>query len=271
MTITSSAESRPETVVGSQLVRTWDPEGEVQAEVVLIHGLAEHSGRYERLGSILALAGLRVTAPDLIGFGATGGTRAYVEDWSHYLDQVERLVQEARTTSHPVVLLGQSMGGLIALEYALSARSAPDLLVLSAPALSGGANWHRALAPLAGKLVPKATLANPISGDQLSRDPAVGEAYFADPLVNPKTTTRLGAELFAAVERTGAVLRRLDIPTYVIHGGADTIVSPAATVELGSLPGVERRLYPQLRHEAFNEPEGEAVAAEMVDWIKARL
>lgn len=271
MSIASLAESRPETVAGSQLVRTWNPEGEVGAEIVLVHGLAEHSGRYEQTGSILASAGFRVTAPDLIGFGATGGTRAYVEDWSQFLDQVQELVEEVRVTTRPVVLMGHSMGGLIALEYGLSERPPPDLLVLSAPALSGGARWQRAVAPLAARLVPKLPIPNSISGDQLSRDPAVGEAYFADPLLVPKTTARLGAELFAAGERAHAASGRLDLPTYVVHGGADTVVPPASTVELGSVPGVDRRLYPQLRHETFNEPEGEAVVGEIVEWIQSRL
>lgn len=271
MPIASTAEPRTHPSCGSQLVRSWRPPGEARAEVVLVHGLGEHCGRYERTGSLLAEAGLAVTAPDLVGFGATGGKRGDVEDWALYLDQVETFVTEARETGHPVVLLGHSMGGLIALEYALSERTRPDLLVLSAPGLEGGAAWQRKVAPVMAKVAPKLAIPNAIKGEQLSRDPDVGEAYFADPLVFTSSSTRLGAELFAAMDRVTQAQHRLDIPTLVLHGGADTIVPPSCTVALGSQEGVERRLYPRLRHEIFNEPEGPQVVADVIEWIGERL
>ncbi len=271
MPVSSKAEPRPHPVVGSQLVRTWSPPGPVRAGVVLVHGIAEHSGRYERTGCLLAEAGFEVSAADLVGFGATGGKRGHVDDWGEFLDQVEVLVSQARSTVRDVVLLGHSMGGLIALEYALTDRPSPDLLVLSAPLLEWGAAWQRKSAPLAAKLMPRMMFPNGVKGDQLSRDPAVGEAYFADPLVLGRASAKVGAELFAAMERTRAGLTRLEIPTLVIHGGSDSIVPPTATVELGAYPGVERRLYPKLRHELFNEPEGPEVVSEVIEWIVARL
>lgn len=271
MSIASRAEPRPHPVVGSQLVRRWEPEGEVRAEVVLVHGLGEHCGRYERTGGLLAEAGLAVTAADLIGFGATGGSRGFVEDWSQFLDQVGELIGEARETGRPVVLLGHSLGGLMAFEYALSERSAPDLLVLSAPAVGGGAGWQKAIAPLSSVIVPRLRLPTGVKGSQLSRDPAVGEAYFADPLVQTTASTRLGAEAFESQERVQEAMGRLSIPTLVIHGGADTLVPPNVSVPLGALEGVERRLYPTLRHEMFNEPEGPEVVADVVKWIEDHL
>lgn len=243
----------------------------MQAEIVLVHGLGEHCGRYERTGSQLAEAGLGVTAVDLIGFGATGGSRGYVEDWSQFLDQVGELVSEARDTGRPVVLLGHSLGGLVALDYALSERKAPDLLVLSAPSIEGGAGWQKLLAPVAGAIAPRLRLPTAVKGEHLSRDPAVGEAYFADPLVQTSASTRLGAEAFEAQERVQESLSNLSIPTLVIHGGADTLVPPQSSVSLGQLENVERRLYPTLRHESFNEPEGPEVVAEMIGWIRDHL
>lgn len=269
--IESTAHPRSHPSAGSQLIRVWEPGGSPVAEMVLVHGLAEHSGRYERPAGLFAEAGIRVTAPDLVGFGATGGKRGDVEDWTVYLDQVQALVEEASSSGRPVVLFGHSMGGLIALEYALSERPAPDLLVLSSPGLNGGAAWQRKLAPLLARVVPGLSLPNPVKSEQLSRDPSVGEAYFSDPLVHTASTIRLGAQLFAAMDRVNAAVGRLDLPTLVTHGGADSIVPPTCTVELGSLPGVERRLYPRLRHETLNEPEGPEVAAEIIDWIKAHL
>lgn len=271
MTIQSTARPSPQPVAGSQLIRTWDPDGTPRAEVVLVHGIAEHTGRYERTGSILAEAGFRVVGADLIGFGATGGRRGHIEDWTDYYDQVEALMDDARATGRPVVLLGHSMGGLIALGYALSERPAPDLLVLSAPALGGGAAWQRMIAPVMARVASTLPVPNGLDGSELSRDPAVGEDYFADPLNYTSSTTRLGAELFAAMDRVRAAMARLDVATLVIHGGLDTIVPPTATVELGALPIVDRRLYPGLRHELFNEPEGPRIVGDVVSWLDDHL
>jgi len=265
--------SRPEPLpgFGIEQIREWVPAAAPTAVVVLVHGIAEHSGRYERTGSLLSDAGFLVRSFDLIGFGASGGPRGDIADWGLYHDQIERHIDWARERGVPVVLMGHSMGGNLAAGYVLAGRPAPDLLVLSAPAFGGGAGWQRVLAGVLSKLAPTLAVANSLKGEQLSRDPAVGEAYFADPLVYSKTTTRLGAALFAAMDEVTEHASRIEIPTLVMHGGADTIVPPQSTAILGEVPGVERRLYPQLRHEILNEPEGPEIVAEIVAWVSARL
>ncbi len=252
-----------------ELTRAWAPPGDPKAEVVMVHGLGEHSGRYERTGSILAERGFSVRAFDLVGFGASGGDRAYVEDWTQFLDQLQTHVEKAIATGRPVALLGHSMGGTIAIEYALSDRPAPHALVLSAPGLAGGKAWQRILAPRLAAVAPKLRIPNGFTGDQLSSDPAVGEAYFADPLVITKTSARLGAELFAAIDRVNRHLGSLEMPTLVMNGGSDTIVPPQSSLPLD--PVAERVLYPKLRHELFNEAEGPEVVGEIADWLGATL
>jgi alpha-beta hydrolase superfamily lysophospholipase len=254
-----------------ELVRRWEPDGEPRAEMVLCHGLAEHSGRYESVGDRFAASGIGVTAYDQIGFGASGGRRAWVDRWSDVLDQIQRHVEAAIATGRPVVLLGHSGGALFALEYALAERPKPDLLVLSAPGLGGGAAWQRVLAPVLAGVAPKLEIPNSLEGAQLSRDPAVGEAYFADPLVYTKTTTHYGNELFRAMARVRGSVSGLALPTMVIHGAADTIVPPQASAVLSEIETVERRLYPALRHELFNEPEGMEVVDDVIAWLDARL
>ena len=265
--------SRPEPMsgFGIEQVREWVPESEPKAVVVLVHGIAEHSGRYERTGSLLSDAGFLVRSFDLIGFGASGGPRGDLSDWSLYHDQIERHVVWAREQGVPLVLMGHSMGGNLVAGYVLAGRPAPDLLVLSAPALGGGAGWQRALAGVFSKIAPAMAISNSLKGEQLSRDPAVGEAYFADPLVYAKTTPRLGAALFAAMSEVARNVARIEIPTLVLQGGMDTIVPPQSTAILGEVPGVERRLYPELRHEILNEPEGPKIVAEIVAWVSDHL
>jgi lysophospholipase len=265
--IISVARPEPAPDGGAQLVREWDPESEPKGDVVLVHGIGEHSGRYAEVGSWLTEGGYRVRSFDLLGFGASSGPRGDIARWSLYLDQVEGHLRAMRTDGRPLVLMGHSMGGLIAAEYVLSERPQPDLLVLSSPALMGGASWQRTIAPFIGRAFPTLSLGTAVKGSQLSRDPAVGEAYMSDPLNLFKATFRLGANIFASQDRVNPLLSRISIPTFVIHGGSDTLVPPEASQLLLGLPGVERRLYPDLRHECLNEPEGREVTADILSWL----
>jgi alpha-beta hydrolase superfamily lysophospholipase len=239
---------------------------------LILHGIGEHSGRYQRTGRLMSEVGLDVQAFDLRGHGLSGGRRVYVRRWDDFLDDVEVQLAALRQRGGPIVLFGHSLGALIALTYACSTRPAPDLLVLSAPPLSAKVpGWQRTLAPILGRVAPTVVLANPISADQLARDPAVGIAYFADPLVQPYSTTRLGAQFLSATRRVRSELDRLTVPALVIHGGADTLVPTAASEPLGALPGVERRVLPNLRHETLNEPEGPEVVAQIVAWLREHI
>ena len=251
-------------------VREWPASGKPWARVLIVHGIGEHSGRYERTGRLMSEAGLDVHAFDLRGHGLSGGRRMYVRRWEDFLDDVEVRMTAVREPGLPMVLFGHSLGALVALDYACSDRPAPDLLVLSAPPLDARVpGWQRLLAPVLGAVAPTLVIANPITGDQLTRDPAVGVAYFADPLVQPRSTARLGAQFLSAMRHTRTRIGRLCVPTLVIHGGADTLVPTAVSEPLAALPGVERRVLPDLHHESLNEPEGPEVVAGIVEWLRA--
>jgi acylglycerol lipase len=247
--------------------RAWTPDGVPRARLLLVHGIAEHSGRYERTASLLAAGGLEVHAFDLRGFGGSGGPRAYVRRWDDYLDDLEDRLRSLGD-GLPVVLMGHSLGGLLALTYATSRRPPPDFLVLSSPALGTTVPAPvRAIAPLLSRAAPMLRLGNGLRGEQLATDPAVGDAYFADPLVVPRTTARLGAEMFVAMSRARGGLGSVRVPTLVTHGSADTIVPPESTVPLAAVPGIERRVYSGMRHETLNEPDGPLVVADILAWL----
>ncbi len=269
MTARTSANPHPE--MGTELVREWVPEKDPKAYIVLVHGIAEHSGRYERTGRLLAEAGYYVRAFDLKGAGGSGGRRWHCDEWSQFHDQVASHVEWARAQGGPVILMGHSLGGLICLGYMIDDYPSPDLAVVSAPALAGGKAWQRNLAPFVAKLAPTVALSNAVPGETLSRDPAVAEAYFADPLVITKSTTQLGAEMFEEMDRVLANLDRLDVPTLVFHGGDDQLVPTSTSEPLGSLENVDRKVYEGLRHETLNEPEGPDVVADIVSWLDSRL
>jgi alpha-beta hydrolase superfamily lysophospholipase len=255
----------------SLCVREWVPEETAWLHLLLVHGLAEHAGRYERVGRQLAEAGILVRAFDLRGHGRSSGRRGDVEDWTDLTGDVGRMLADMRSTREgtPVALMGHSVGGLIALDAVLSGAATPDLLVLSAPAIGDDLpRWQHAVVPLLARVRPTMTLANGWDGSALSRDPGVAEAVAADPLQLGGASARLGAGGFAAQDRVGAGLEELHVPTLVTHGGDDRLVPPRATEPLGRVAGVTRVLYPDLRHETLFEPEGPEVVADMVAWLR---
>jgi alpha-beta hydrolase superfamily lysophospholipase len=256
----------------SLLTREWTAAGNARSAIVLVHGLAEHSGRYEHVGRGLAARGHRVRATDLRGFGESGGRRAWVDGWEDYLDDLSDDITAARQLGLPVVLLGHSLGGLIATSYAISDRPGPDLLVLSSPAIDADLPaYKKFMARILGVVIPTASIDNGLKGGQLSRDPLVGEAYFADPLVHTRTTLRLGREALLAGENARSRLSELDIPTLVIHGARDPIVPPAISRPLDALDLVHRVELAEHRHECFNEEGGNQAIDTVASWIEERL
>ncbi len=242
--------------------------------MVIVHGLGEHSGRYEHVGAQLAAAGLETFSWDQRGFGASGGERAYVDDFSRYYDDVADRLAAARASlpGRPVVLYGHSLGGLIALGYALSERPAPDFLVLSAPGIADSlAAWKHVAAPILARIVPKVRIPNGIAPTMLSRDAAAQRAVQDDPLMQETSTTWLGALGFAEQRRVRTGLARLAIPTLVIHGDDDPVVPAKSTQALAAQPGVTRRTYPGVRHELHNEPEGASIIGDVIAWIGWQL
>src|SRR5258705_4773050 len=255
---------------GTELfVRNWRPGGEPWAFVLLVHGLAEHSGRYEHVGAQLAAAGLDVTAYDQRGFGASGGRRAFVATWGIVDDDLEEQLASvrARADGRTVVVYGHSLGGLIALGHVLTDRSKPDLLVLSAPAIDAAIPaWKRMLARLLSRVAPNAEIKNAFDGADLSRDPAIARAYFADPLNCHRTTARFAAVALGEQSRVMSRLGGLSVPTLVLHRTADRIVPASRSGNLASLPGVTRRTYSDHRHELHNEPDGPAIIDDVIAW-----
>lgn len=255
-----------------QLRRRWRPETTARAAVLLLHGIAEHSGRYEHVGRRLADAGYDVVAIDHRGYGRSGGRRGHVDSWLQFVDDVEDHLAEVRALDLPTVLLGHSMGGLIATRYLVDERPAPDLLVLSGPALGAEIKPHlRIAAPLLGRIAPTLEIKDDGDPSLLARDPGVGERFYADPFRVPYPTARLGWELIKAIEDARAGIHRVAVPTLVLHGGDDRLVPAEASEIFETLPHAERRVYDELRHEVFNETGGLAIVDEVIAWIDEQL
>jgi alpha-beta hydrolase superfamily lysophospholipase len=257
------------------LLRHWPvTAGEPWAAMLIVHGLAEHCGRYEHVGSQLASAGVDTHAFDLRGFGGSGGARASIDRWSQLHDDLEERLVGIRSIApaRPLVLFGHSLGGLISLGYVLDGRARPDLLVLSAPAIGAKIPlWQRALISTLRRVAPGLLLSNRLDVGTLSSDTAVCEAYLADPFNQHKSTVRFAHAAFGEQRRVAGSLDRLSIPTLVVHGGSDGLVPPATSAALEGRPGVIRRVYPKARHELHNERIGRQVIADEIDWIRDQV
>lgn len=245
--------------------------------VIVVHGVHEHSGRYRWVAERLVAAGYDVYAVDHPGHGQSPGHRGNITSMAatvNGVDAVTRLAAE-RVPGVPVFVYGHSLGGLIALQYL---TGTPDDRVrggiISAPALdtSAATPAQRRLAPLVSALAPNLGLLE-LDLDAISRDPEVVRAYRADPLnYLGKMTARTGAELMMTAAAMPGRLRGLTLPLFVLHGGADRLVPPAASDVVRENAGSKDltvKIYEGLYHEPHNEPERDQVLADIVSWLDA--
>jgi alpha-beta hydrolase superfamily lysophospholipase len=264
-------------VVGGRSLfrRSWLPP-RPERLLVLVHGYAEHSGRYEHVGAWLAARGCAVHAYDQQGHGRSAGARGHVRRFSEFLDDLDAVLAAATLEQPglPAFVVGHSMGGLVASAWAVERASGVLGVVTSGAALSvtGVPSRPRLLLLRAlRRVTPRLAIDQPISQAALSRDPEVGRAYAADPLVFQRMTLSLAAELFAASGRTLARAGEVRVPMLLLHGGDDPLCpsyGSRAFFEQLAAPGSDLRIYPELRHEIFNEPEQEQVFADLLDWLR---
>jgi alpha-beta hydrolase superfamily lysophospholipase len=249
---------------GSYRVHMWEnPAARYLA--LIAHGLGEHSRRYDHVADALVAHGAAVYAPDHYGHGRSEGERALVEDIETYVDDLHLVADRARAAHAglALVLVGHSLGGMIATRYAQRYMSELAALVLSGPVI--GAN------PAFAALLNMDPLPEvPLDPSWLSRDRAVGEAYAADELVYHGPLARVTLEtIFAAVD-TIATGPRLDLPTLWLHGEEDPLVpyevTRAAFASIRTVL-VSEKSYPGAMHEIFNETNQDEVIADTVAFI----
>ncbi|WP_035467409.1 alpha/beta hydrolase [Burkholderia sp. WSM2232] len=271
------------------------PTGEApRATVALIHGLAEHAGRYAPLAARLNAAGIELLAVDLRGHGEAPGKRAYVERFDDYLLDAQALLDAAaQNHSHtqvPLFLMGHSMGGAVAalhtIEQAASAgdgRGEPGSriklsgLILSSPALAPGRDvpgWMLRLSQVISRLWPNFP-AMKIDAALLSRVQSVVDANRSDPLVHHgPIPARTGAELLLAMARIERGRAQLRVPLLVYHGTADKLTEPQGSQAFGQhagSPDKTLRLYEGSFHETMNDQDRDRVIGDLIEWIDQHL
>ena len=258
------------------LRRAWLPP-EPERVLLVVHGLAEHSARYDRLGAWFARRGCAVHAYDQRGHGRSGGRRGHVRRFEDLLRDVEELSGHVRAqhAGLPLVLVGHSIGGLVVASFVRERAPEIEAAVISGAALAvpdGVSPLRRAGARVMRRLAPRLGLAIGIDPGALSRDPEVGRRYVEDPLVFDRMTVSLATELIDAIERTatagGAAVR---VPMLLLCGADDAVCDPAGSRAFRAgirVPGSALVIYEGLRHEIFNEPDCERVYQDVLDWLR---
>jgi acylglycerol lipase len=255
--------------------QSWLPDVQPKAVVLLLHGLAEHSGRYAHVAKALTDSGYAAHTLDLRGHGKSDGKRTYVRSYDQYqadILQFRKLI-ELQHRELPLFVLGHSMGGNLALGHVLDHQAGVRGLVLSAPALVAGASLSPAkirLAKLVGRVAP-GLRPEALSSDAISRDRAVVEAYRADPLVfNGKITAGVAAALLRTMDTFPTRYAELTLPILLQHGTAGALadISGTRALEAAAVNAkVTSHYYDGLYHEIFNEPEQAAVLADTIAWL----
>jgi alpha-beta hydrolase superfamily lysophospholipase len=256
--------------------QAWLPEHSARGVIVISHGLAEHGGRYAGLAARLVDRGHAVYAIDHRGHGRSTGRRANIERFDYLVSDLGIFIGRAQREhpDTPVILLGHSMGGAVALACALKYHKVLRALVLSAPALAAGealpafkvwiVKLLSAIAPNTGALkLPAAAV---------SRDPEVVRAYESDPLVfHGSIPARTLAELLLAMQRLQHTAHELRLPVLVQHGTADSLVPLAAVYPIYQHLGIAKsrtlQVYEGLYHEVYNEPEHDRVIGDLEAWL----
>lgn len=257
----------------------WHPHAPPKALVVLVHGYAEHCGRYDHVARALTNQSAAVFAYDQRGYGRSEGRRAYVDHFDTYLNDLDLFLERVRT-NHPALPLfffGHSMGGLVVLKYVLDREVTPRGLMLSAPALEinpGLAPLLRRFAQLLGRLAPTLPTTRSPKGS-ISRDEEVVEEAQNDPLnYDGRVPARTGAEMLRAGAEVRSQLDAVTTPFLVFHGTADVLAIPEWSKRLYERAAAEDKtlkLYEGLYHETFNEPERGQVLSDLAAWLAPRL
>lgn len=254
---------------GERFVASWHPDTP-RYVAVLVHGYGEHIGRYEHVAARLVDHGAVVYGLDHVGHGRSAGERVLIEDIEDVVTDLGLVVElaRARHPGLPVVMIGHSMGGLIAARYAQRSDELRGL-VLSGPVLG---SWAAAEQLLAAPQIPDA----PIDPATLSRDPSVGQQYLDDPLVWHGSFRRTTLE--ALVRSLSLVADAGDLgelPVLWVHGHDDQLVPiEPSRAGVAALVGADRLTavtYPGARHEVFNETNRDEVLTEVTRFVDGVL
>lgn len=259
--------------------QSWIPDGDIKAILLIVHGLAEHSGRYENVVRHFTPKGYAIYAYDHPGHGRSNGERCFIERFDDFLQTLEAFSGQVKRgfSDTPVYVVGHSMGGAITASYLTTRQEDFSGAILSGPAVKISDNMPKItllLGKILSALAPKSGLTQ-LNAEGVCRDPNVVKAYENDPLVyRGKITARLAGELFSAIKQTNKNAHKITIPLLIVQGGEDILVPADGAITFSEIVGSTDKtikIYDDLYHEVFNEPEHEQVLTDVENWLESHL
>jgi alpha-beta hydrolase superfamily lysophospholipase len=256
--------------------RAW-PVKDASITFAVVHGFAEHSGRYERFARGMAEHGMATYAVDLRGHGESDGQRGHVDSWSQWVDDASTFIGHVESAvKGEVVPLGHSFGGAVMLSTALAGKLRnARRFVVSSPALRLNVKvpaWKLRAADLTARIKPRLVMTNEVDPSTVSRIPEVVEAYRTDPLVFRSITSRTFSEWRKAAANILARANQIHIPFLILAGTADKLIDPTGSVDLHAQAAArsELHLLEGRYHEPFNDLGSDEVFAIIAQWLKKR-
>jgi alpha-beta hydrolase superfamily lysophospholipase len=255
------------------------PDGQPKKAVLInLHGLGDHSGLYPTLASHFPGHGIALYAYDMRGNGRSPGQRAYLRGWHEYRGDLNAFLDRVRKWEGdlPVFVLGNSLGGLVVLDYALHYPAGLRGVIAAAPPLGelGVPPFLMALGRIMSRLFPRFSLEVGMDLSGLARDPAVVDTVLTDPLFHRRGTARLSTEVTAAIRRVQARAESFSAPLLILHGSADRMVPPDGSRSFfAKLDYSDRqfREYPGAYHGLFSDLNFEVVLRDVERWIEERI
>lgn len=259
--------------------QSWLPAKEPKAVIIIIHGYAEHSGRYALMANYLVDHGYAVETFDLRSHGKSDGKNTFIRLFDEFLSDVDLFLKRVQKR-HPnknLFLLGHSMGGLIASLFVVSRQPELRGLILSAAAVKISDDISPLLVKLSsviGKILPKLPTIK-LDNAAISRDPEIVKKYDTDPLnYRGGIPARTGAEINRAMKLIQQQMEAINLPLLILHGTADRLADPEGSKQLyerAESKDKTLKLYDGFYHEVMNEPEKEKVLADIMEWLDGHI
>ena len=255
----------------------WEPQDHADKVLCILHGLGEHSGRYDYMAEVFNRTGCAVVAMDLRGHGRSEGRRGHAPNYAAFMSDISLLLDEAaaRYPDRPRFLFGHSFGGNLAAYYAMRARPDIDGVILTSPLFRLAfepPKWKTILMDLLYALHLTLSVSTGLEGGAMTRDNDVRDSNRDDPLAHKRVTSQVAVEMRRNGEWMVEHAAEFPLPILLMHGDSDRVTSAPATREFAAMAGSNAtlKIWEGCYHELHNEPVKEQVFGYVIDWMKER-